>query len=59
MSILGILVNDDAVGAVGVSASLISLITGLIIGIASGANVVIAKHVASKKQESVERAVGT
>ncbi len=59
MSILGILVNDDAVGAVGVSASLISLITGLIIGIASGANVVVAKHVASKNQKSVERAVGT
>ncbi len=59
MSILGILVNDDAVGAVGVSSSLISLITGLIIGIASGANVVVAKHVACKNQESVERAVGT
>ena len=60
MTILKQFGNDElAVGAVGVSGTLISLITGLLIGISAGANVVIAKHIGRGDQESVDRAVGT
>lgn len=47
-----------AVGAVGVCGSLITLITGLVIGIASGSNVVIAKNIGRQDPEGVSRAVG-
>ena len=59
MTVLGILVDDNAVGAVGTCGTLISLITGLIIGVSTGANVVVAKHVATGNKEKVERSVGT
>ena len=59
MTMLKAMVNDDAVGSVGASSTLISLITGLLIGLASGANVVIARHIAKKDVESVQNAVGT
>lgn len=58
MSVLGNFVNDTAVGAVGACGTLIALCTSLLIGIASGANVVIAKHVGSGDRERAERAVG-
>ncbi|MBQ3133594.1 MAG: MATE family efflux transporter [Clostridia bacterium] len=48
-----------AVGAVGTCSTLISLITGLLIGTAAGANVVIAKHIGAGDKDGVERAVGT
>lgn len=50
--------NGNAVGAVGVSSTLISLITGLLIGISSGANVVIARHIGQGDREQVEKATG-
>ena len=48
-----------AVGAVGVCGSVIVLITNLVIGIATGANVVIAKYIGSRDPERTARAVGT
>ena len=48
-----------AVGAVGTCSMLISLITGLLVGCSSGANVVIARLVGSGDRERAERAVGT
>ena len=51
--------GGSAVGAVGVCGTLITTITGLVIGISSGANVVIAKHIGRRDKASVERAVGT
>ena len=48
-----------AVGAVGVCGSLITLMNNLVIGIATGANVVVAKHIGKGDQEHVDRAVGT
>lgn len=59
MTMLRVLVNDDAVGSVGACSTLISLITGLLIGLSSGANVVIARHIARKDVENVQKAVGT
>jgi len=51
--------DEYAVGAVGTCGTLISLITGLMIGISSGANVVIAKNIGCGNKERVEKAVGT
>lgn len=48
-----------AVGAVGVCGTLISLITGLVIGVSTGANVVIARNIGRNDQASVDRAVGS
>lgn len=48
-----------AVGAVGVCSTLITTITGLVIGISSGANVVIARHIGRRDALHVSRAVGT
>ena len=47
-----------AVGAVGACSVLISLITGLLIGCSSGANVVIAKYIGMGNREKAERATG-
>lgn len=51
--------NGIAIGAVGVCGSLITLITGLVIGVATGANVTIAKNIGRKDQDSIDRAVGS
>ena len=48
-----------SVGAVGASSTLISLITNLITGIATGANVVVAKHLGRKEPADAEKAAGT
>ena len=59
MTVLKIYQTDTAVGAVGACGTLISLITGLLIGISSGANVIIARYIGQRDRERVERAVGT
>ena len=46
-----------AIGAVGSCGSLISMITGLVIGVSSGANVVIARNIGMQNQKTVNRAV--
>ena len=50
--------GDYVAGAVGACGTLISLITGLVIGVSTGANVVIARYIGAKDKERVERAVG-
>ena len=45
--------GDTSIGAVGVCSTLITLITGLVIGITSGANVVIARHIGRRDPDSV------
>ena len=52
-------IDGMAVGAVGACGSLITLITGLVIGISAGANVVIARYLGEKNYLSAKRAVGT
>ena len=47
-----------AVGAVGACGMLISLVSGLVIGISAGSNVIVAKHIGRGETESTERAVG-
>ena len=51
--------DENVVGAVGVCSSLISLITGLLIGCSSGANVVIARRIGRGDKEGSKKAVGT
>lgn len=61
MSILKMFDTDGgyAVGAVGACSTLISLITGLVIGCSAGANVCIAKRIGRGDKAGVDRAVGT
>lgn len=51
--------DDNAVGAVGACGMLISLCTGLLIGIASGANIIVAKRIGMKNKERANRAAMT
>lgn len=48
-----------AVGSVGVCSTLISLITNLVIGISTGANAVVARHLGRKDPEDARKAAGT
>ena len=61
MSILKMFDTDGgyAVGSVGACGTLISLITGLLIGVSTGANVIIARHIGKGDKEGVDRAIGT
>lgn len=61
MTVLRMFDSSDgfAVGAVGACSTLISLITGLLIGCSAGANVVVAKYIGMGNREKVERATGT
>ncbi|MBR5218192.1 MAG: MATE family efflux transporter [Clostridia bacterium] len=59
MVILGWFADDTAVGAVGACSSLIILFTSIFIGVATGANVVVAKHLGEKDRVRTEQAVGT
>lgn len=59
MTLLGNLVDDKAVGAVGACATLISLCTGTLIGISTGANVLVAKRIGQSDDEKTQRAIGT
>lgn len=59
MTILKAYDTGNSVGAVGVSGYLITLVTGLLVGIASGTNVVIARHIGKGDEESAQKAVGT
>ena len=59
MTVLGNLVDDNAVGAVGACGMLITLCTSLLIGVSAGANVVVAKHLGAGERKKAEEAVGT
>lgn len=59
MSVLGNLVDDKAVGAVGACAALISLCTGTLTGMSTGANVLVAKRIGEADSEKTEKAIGT
>ncbi len=59
MTVLGNLVDDNAVGAVGASGVLITLCTALLIGVSAGANVVVAKHIGEGDRKKTEDAIAT
>ena len=51
--------DGNAVGAVGVCTSLIALLGNLVIGITTGANVIVARNIGKGDKEAVDRAIGT
>lgn len=59
MTVLGQMADDSAVGSVGACGMLISLFTGLFIGIATGSNVAAARHIGERRINDAKRAVGT
>ncbi len=59
MTVLGKATSDTAVGAVGTCSTLISLWTGLFIGVSTGANVVVAKNIGRGDKEHNEKTIGT
>lgn len=59
MVIVGLSPDGDAVGAVGITSPMISLVLNLITGASVGANVVIAKNLGSKNDGEVQKAVHT
>ena len=59
MTVLRIFSDDSAVGAVGACGMLITLCTSLLIGMAAGANVIVAKRVGSGDRERSDSAVMT
>ena len=59
MTILKIFADDSAVGAVGASGTLITLCTSLLIGLAVGANVVVAKKIGMGNRDNMEKAIMT
>ncbi len=59
MSILRIFSDDSAVGAVGACGTLITLCTSLLIGISTGANVIVARRIGAGNKKSASNAVLT
>jgi putative MATE family efflux protein len=59
VAVLGMFVNDNAVGAVGATGSIITLITSVFIGVSIGANVIVARFAGEKNVQRARRAVGT
>ena len=59
VTVLGILVNDSAVAAVGACGPIISLLVSLFASFATGANILIAKHVGAKDEARGRKATGT
>ncbi len=57
--VLGNLVDDSAVGSVGACGTLITLCTGFLIGVATGANVIVARHIGEKDREHTDKAIGS
>ena len=59
VTVLGIMVNDSAVAAVGACGPIISLLVSLFASFATGANILIAKHVGAKDEVRGRKATGT
>ena len=58
IAVLGALVGDDAVAAVGSTSSLVNLLTGFFIGLAIGVNVVVSRQLGNHDEEGSKRVVG-
>ena len=59
MIVVGLSSEADAVGAIGTTSAFTALIVNLLIGIAVGANVVVARHIGEGDEEKTSRAVHT
>ncbi len=59
IAVVGRFAGTIALGSVGSTATLVSLFTGLLIGVASGVNVVVAHHLGAKNPTAVKETVHT
>ena len=59
VTVLGIVVDDGAVAAVGACGPIISLLVSLFASFATGANILIARHVGTKNEQRSRKATGT
>lgn len=59
MMIVSLSSATNAVGAIGISATLTSVILGACLGFSIGANVVVARNIGAKKYDRVDRAIHT
>lgn len=58
IAVLGALVGDNAVAAVGSTSSLVNLLTGFFIGLAIGVNVLVSRHLGNHDEEGSKRVIG-
>ena len=58
IAILGIMVDDEAVAAVGAISSLNNLLINFFVGLSVGVQAVLAKHIAAKQEKDAKRTVG-
>ncbi|MBE5743271.1 MAG: MATE family efflux transporter [Clostridiales bacterium] len=58
IAVLGVLVGDSAVAAVGSTSSLVNLILSLFLGVSVGVNVLASKYLGAKNSEGVKKVVG-
>lgn len=56
--VLGVMANDNAVAAVGACGALINLLISLFSGLATGANVLVARKVGAKDEKGARKATG-
>lgn len=59
VAVVGRFAGANALGAVGSTSMLVSLFTGFLIGMGSGVNVAVARHLGAKKEKDVGEAVHT
>ena len=59
LMVVGQFVDDSAVGAVGSTGSLVSLVTNLFIGLSVGTNVLVARYVGSGRDKDASETVHT
>ncbi|MBR3862606.1 MAG: MATE family efflux transporter [Clostridia bacterium] len=59
MMVVGLSTEPDAVGAIGITGSFINLVLNVFIGFATGANVVVARHLGAREGERASRTVHT
>lgn len=59
IAVVGIMVNDDAVAAVGANSALSGLLVNFFISLSIGSNVVLARYVGARNIDSAKKTVGT
>lgn len=59
MMVVGLSGEADAVGAIGVTSPFINLVVNVFMGFATGANVVVARHLGAREEDRASRAVHT
>ena len=59
IAVVGRFSSKEALGAVGSTATLVTLFVGILIGIGNGVNVVVARHIGAKQQKETKIAVQT